>query len=137
MQRPAKPWTPVRFRPPPPEQTELLYTRMVELVGCGDESELRRKGTWSLVSFSSLERASKTLVESHYCPDGEIGRHKGLKIPRALTSPCRFDSGSGHQTYILRRMPCMLKQWKNLRIQHLTPVWKSTRRDTERPVRRE
>jgi hypothetical protein len=30
-------------------------------------------------------------------PDGEIGRHKGLKIPRALICPCRFDSGSGHQ----------------------------------------
>ena len=28
-------------------------------------------------------------------PDGEIGRHKGLKIPRSLRS-CRFDSGSGH-----------------------------------------
>ena len=40
MQRPAKPWTPVRFRPPPPEQTELLYARMVELVGRSEESEL-------------------------------------------------------------------------------------------------
>jgi hypothetical protein len=28
-------------------------------------------------------------------PDGEIGRHKGLKIPRR--KPYRFDSGSGHQ----------------------------------------
>jgi hypothetical protein len=30
------------------------------------------------------------------CPDGEIGRHKGLKIPRR--KPYRFDSGSGHQS---------------------------------------
>ena len=32
-------------------------------------------------------------------PDGEIGRHKGLKIPRR--KPCRFESGPGHQ----RRTP--------------------------------
>jgi hypothetical protein len=31
------------------------------------------------------------------CPDGGIGRHTGLKIPRILTGPCRFNSGSGHQ----------------------------------------
>lgn len=30
------------------------------------------------------------------CPGGEIGRHKGLKIPRTLR-PCRFDSGPGYQ----------------------------------------
>ena len=33
-------------------------------------------------------------------PGGEIGRHKGLKIPRTK-HPCRFDPGPGHQ-YIKR-----------------------------------
>ena len=28
------------------------------------------------------------------CPGGEIGRRKGLKIPRLM--PCRFESGPGH-----------------------------------------
>ena len=32
-------------------------------------------------------------------PDGEIGRHKGLKIPRR--KPYRFDSGSGHHLQFL------------------------------------
>ena len=31
------------------------------------------------------------------CPDGGIGRHTGLKIPRTRKGPCRFESGSGHQ----------------------------------------
>jgi hypothetical protein len=30
-----------------------------------------------------------------YCPGGEIGRRRGLKIPRRKA--CRFDSGLGHQ----------------------------------------
>ena len=34
---------------------------------------------------------------SEFCPDGEIGRHKGLKIPRTK-HPCRFDPGSGHHS---------------------------------------
>ena len=29
------------------------------------------------------------------CPGGEIGRRRGLKIPRRKA--CRFDSGPGHQ----------------------------------------
>ena len=37
-------------------------------------------------------------------PGGEIGRHKGLKIPRS--NPCRFDSGPGHH----RRFPRIPKQ---------------------------
>ncbi len=31
-------------------------------------------------------------------PDGEIGRHKGLKLPRLLQL-CRFESGSGHHSF--------------------------------------
>ena len=49
MQRPAKPWTPVRFRPQPPK---LLPT----------------------ARFCTV----------FICPGGEIGRRKGLKIPREL-----------------------------------------------------
>ena len=38
-------------------------------------------------------------------PDGEIGRHTGLKILR-LYRACRFDSGSGHHlTFILSKGP--------------------------------
>ena len=32
------------------------------------------------------------------CRDGEIGRRKGLKIPRSV-APCRFDSGSRHHPW--------------------------------------
>ena len=32
------------------------------------------------------------------CADGEIGRHKRLKISRRKA--CRFDSGSAHQIYV-------------------------------------
>ncbi len=34
------------------------------------------------------------------CPGGEIGRRRGLKIPRRKA--CRFDSGPGHQTLFNR-----------------------------------
>ncbi len=34
------------------------------------------------------------------CRDGEIGRRKGLKIPRNVV-PCRFDSGSRHHPTLL------------------------------------
>gem|GEM_PF-1193808 len=34
----------------------------------------------------------------HTCPGGEIGRRRGLKIPRRKA--CRFDSGPGHQLKI-------------------------------------
>ena len=39
----------------------------------------------------------RDLQISSPCPGGEIGRHRGLKIPRSLRS-CRFKSGSGHHT---------------------------------------
>ena len=32
---------------------------------------------------------------TRYSPGGEIGRHRGLKIPRSLRA-CRFKSGPGH-----------------------------------------
>ena len=53
MQRPAKPSTPVRFRPPPP------------------------------VPWDEYPVEDWVIVSSHLLgPGGEIGRHKGLKIPR-------------------------------------------------------
>ena len=36
------------------------------------------------------------------CPGGETGIHKGLKIPRRLTAPCRFKSGPGHSMTVVR-----------------------------------
>ena len=38
---------------------------------------------------------SGTTDNKNKCPGGEIGRHKGLKIPRTK-HPCRFDPGPGH-----------------------------------------
>ena len=38
-------------------------------------------------------------LHPYSCPGGEIGRHRGLKIPRPLRS-CRFKSGPGHHVNI-------------------------------------
>ena len=52
-------------------------------------------------SASVMTRVERRSMETPYnaasSPDGEIGRHKGLKIPRRVIPPCRFESGSGHQ----------------------------------------
>ena len=53
MQRPAKPFTPVRFRLQPP----LMWRHL---------SLTKYNYYWYLLT----------------CPSGGIGRHKGLKIPR-------------------------------------------------------
>ena len=46
--------------------------------------------------FDSGSRLQCSSASSFFSgPDGEIGRHKGLKIPRR--KPYRFKSGSGHQ----------------------------------------
>lgn len=66
MQRPAKPWTPVRFRPQPVLEQERQPEALLFL----DQ----------LLILNS--------------PGGGTGRRKGLKIPRDLI-PCRFDSGLG------------------------------------------
>ncbi len=39
-------------------------------------------------------------LDDIWCRDGEIGRRKGLKIPRSV-APCRFDSGSRHHSTLL------------------------------------
>ncbi len=38
------------------------------------------------------------LIVSKICPGGGTGRRRGLKIPWGNT-PCRFDSGPGHQAF--------------------------------------
>ncbi len=47
-------------------------------------------------AMQAEQEAREAAVRSVYSsPDGEIGRHKRLKISRSRA--CRFDSGSGHQ----------------------------------------
>ena len=55
MQRPAKPFTPVRFRLQPPIFRDFLLYRSI----------INNYIWYQLI-----------------CPSGGIGRHKGLKIPR-------------------------------------------------------
>ena len=81
MQRPAKPRTPVRFRPWPPFDAFALV----------HESERQK----AAIHGRTFHRA---------CPGGEIGRRSGLKIRRTLIGPCRFESGPGHQIEF-RRSP--------------------------------
>ena len=51
------------------------------------------EGGWGLgLAFCMVSCAP---AAPHFCPGGEIGRHRGLKIPRPLR-PCRFKSGPGH-----------------------------------------
>ena len=61
MQRPAKPLTPVRFRAQPP---------YVKANGVQDNSRGQPTSAYRQKFLFSL------------CPGGEIGRRKGLKIPR-------------------------------------------------------
>ena len=53
-------------------------------------------------SVPMVTEKSFALCHNHkldiYCPGGEIGRRRGLKIPRRKA--CRFDSGPGHQTVV-------------------------------------
>ena len=77
MQRPAKPWTPVRFRPQPPFPSRRAPS--------ADQCSVKRR----------LVKSTEPIPDPTTRPGGEIGRHKGLKIPRLR--PCRFDSGPGHQ----------------------------------------
>ncbi len=43
-----------------------------------------------------IGRKTRVQCGSHLRPDGETGRHSGLKIRRRVMPSCRFDSGSGH-----------------------------------------
>ena len=61
---------------------------MAEWLCSGLQSRVPRFDSGSRLQCSPASRAFEG-------PDGEIGRHKGLKIPRR--KPYRFDSGSGHQ----------------------------------------
>ena len=77
MQRPAKPYTPVRVRPQPFTPSVLILRS----------------------------------------PGGEIGRRKGLKIPR-VNNPCRFESGPGHRLSII----IILENWIKIDLSFLSVV---------------
>jgi hypothetical protein len=55
--------------------------------GCGPKCQIDRQKS----------RDHPRLLECSPGPGGETGRHKGLKIPRRVTPPCRFESGPGHR----------------------------------------
>jgi hypothetical protein len=65
---------------------------MAEWLCSGLQSRVPRFDSGSRLQCSPASRAFEG-------PDGEIGRHKGLKIPRR--KPYRFDSGSGHHVIVL------------------------------------
>ena len=69
---------------------------MAELV---DASGLTRFASGELVRHKSLPRDFTDITDvfklNIYCPNGGIGRRKGLKIPRDIIL-YRFDSGFGH-----------------------------------------
>src|SRR3546814_13292985 len=50
------------------------------------------------------------------CPGGEIGRRRGLKIPRRKA--CRFDSGPGHQLKIFGSTPLSGDQHSSDAVNH-------------------
>ena len=67
-------------------------------------------GTWAMAAKHRLPVRSrqermhaKGALSYPHRPGGEIGRHKGLKIPRR--NPCRFDSGPGHQAPYANHQP--------------------------------
>ena len=51
---------------------------------------------------------SERLETAHPCPDGEIGRRKGLKIPRSKDHP---GSSPGPGTMILKGFLRFLSSW--------------------------
>jgi chemotaxis protein MotA len=63
---------------------------MAEWLCSGLQSRVPRFDSGSRLQYSSAWSPGSS-------PDGEIGRHKGLKIPRRKAY--RFDSGSGHQVF--------------------------------------
>ena len=67
---------------------------MAEWLCSGLQSRVPRFDSGSRLQCSPASRAFEG-------PDGEIGIHKGLKIPRR--KPYRFKSGSGHQLLKLKR----------------------------------
>ena len=83
MQRPAKPWTPVRFRAQPPyiSQDEESSPNL----GSVSPTSAHFSFADNLLDASTMSAAvigPKSMVQ--YVPSlgGEIGRRKGLKIPR-------------------------------------------------------
>ena len=65
---------------------------MAEWLCSGLQSRVPRFDSGSRLQYFPTSRSASG-------PDGEIGRHKGLKIPRR--KPYRFKSGSGHHVIVL------------------------------------
>ncbi len=61
---------------------------------------LSRNGwTWTRSApHPKVHVAQARYIELARRPDGETGIHKGLKIPRRVNPPCRFEPGSGHHS---------------------------------------
>ena len=74
MQRPAKPLTSVRFRAQPPFSLQYPFCARMAAI----DKMRRRIASRQLVESRRL----RFLQERFRCPDGGIGRRKGLKIPR-------------------------------------------------------
>ena len=95
MQRPAKPCTPVRFRPQPPR---LIHHAGVASQRSRPRCSLRRKpGRWRGPRRPHAWRPAADLAPEPSAaarPGGEIGKRIGLKIQRLR--PYGFDSRPGH-----------------------------------------
>ena len=84
IQRIANSYSPVRLWNAPPRDN----ARVVKLV---DTRDLKSLGPYPSVPVRPRPRAplfkfaSDAVNFKVYCPGGEIGRHKGLKIPRTLS----------------------------------------------------
>ncbi len=104
----ANPATGVRFPHAPPEAIIAAVAQLVERNLAKVEVESSRLFCRSKHKEGKRLKALSLFVfrgsryNRAFRPDGEIGRHKGLKIPRR--KPYRFDPGSGHQP-VFRNFP--------------------------------
>ncbi len=91
MQRIANPWTSVRLRDAPPFATlaQLVERNLAKVEVTSSNLVCRSK--FKDMALRDIEMVKA--ITSFVCPGGEIGRHKGFKIPRlssrAGSSPAR------------------------------------------------
>jgi hypothetical protein len=62
--------------------------------------------SWALKRLNSVKKYVIIAVFA-IRPGGEIGRRRGLKIPRRKA--CRFDSGLGHHRFMANRQQLIAK----------------------------
>ena len=82
--------------------------QLVIFWSCGGVVTHRSAKPFTPVQFRTRPQELVLAVNSEYnkkallvCPSGEIGIHKGLKIPR-MNNPCEFKSRLGHQNQTFR-----------------------------------